>query len=343
MTTNNVHPTLASAYRQGLLDLLSHGQTVPSVRETTSPASGFGKGDRPSLELLGYSFSINDPWSCLVDSEVRPLRLPYCIGSLLWTLAGSNDLAYLQSYHADARNFSDDGISLSGAFGKRLFRYDERIDQIEAIIERLRDDPASRRTFAAICDPHDNVRRSREYPCCIGTQYFLRNGELQSITYMRAQHAMLILPYDAFLFMMIHCLVAARLGVRAGRYHHICGTFHIYESEREFAQRIVEEPLRPIQVDRASGTPAELQDILSFERMVRDAGLAADSRALDQMLDVVHGEPAFDRYAKLILLAHWFRSVDGERNPAFGRLDEVSQRMLVRQWSDADRRRAATV
>src|SRR6185295_4833924 len=205
----NSHPSLATAYRQALIDLLRNGHSVPSVQDPTSPASGFGRADRPSIEVIGYAFEITNPFACLADSECRPLRLPYCIGSLLWTLAGSNNLEHLQSYHPDARNFSDDGISLSGAFGKRLFQYRNEIDQIDLIVNRLQQDPFSRRTFAAICDGVDNVRRSREYPCCIGLQYFLRQGKLHAITYMRAQHALLILPYDAFLFMALQCLVAA--------------------------------------------------------------------------------------------------------------------------------------
>ena len=184
----NSHATLADAYRSTLIDVLERGNSVPSVQDPSSPASGFGTADRPSIELIGYSFEVQNPLACIVDSDARPLRLAYCVGSLLWTLNGSNDLAHLQGYHPDARNFSDDGISLSGAFGKRLFRSAGKIDQIAAIAERLLADPASRRTFAAICNAEDNVRQTREYPCCIGVQYFLRGGRLHSLTHMRAQH-----------------------------------------------------------------------------------------------------------------------------------------------------------
>lgn len=335
----DLHANLGAAYRQGLLDLLQSGHPVPSVQDPTSPASGFGTADRPAIELIGYSFEVTNPFACLVDSEARSLRLEYCIGSLLWTLAASNDLEYLQSYHPDARNFSDDGISLSGAFGKRLFQYRNEIDQIAAIVKRLQIDPASRRTFAAICNGEDNVRNSREYPCCIGLQYFLRQGALHSITFMRAQHALLILPYDAFLFMTLQCIVAARLGVAVGTYRHICGTFHIYEAERQLANRVLGEPLRSLEIGHPDGSGTELADAIQFEARARASGRARDTRSLLKMIEAGECGSEFARQSKLVVLAHWLHALSGEAgNAALGRLPEPMQVMMRRRWYIAQRR-----
>ncbi len=330
------YSNLAAAYRQSLIDLLHDGRTVPSVKEATSPASGFGAADRPSIELLGYAFEVTNPFACLVDSEARPLRLGYCVGSLLWTLAGSNDLVHLQGYHPDAKNFSDDGISLSGAFGRRLFRNQGNIDQIQAIADRLRVDPASRRTYAAICDAEDNVRQSREYPCCIGLQYFLRDGELHSITYMRAQHALLVLPYDAFLFMALHCLLAARIGASVGSYRHICGTFHVYESERSYAERVIGAPLHSVEFGRPNGNETELAEVIRFEERARASGVAGDSRMLLKMLPTAEDGSEFARYSKLVLLAHWIHSIDRSgKNVALEKLPDEMQTILRRQWGSS--------
>lgn len=328
-----LYPNLAAAYRQGLSDLLESGQTVPSVKDPTSPASGFGGADRPSIELLGHSFEVANPFACLVDSDARPLRLPYCVGSLLWTLSGSNDLAHLQSYHPDARIFSDDGISLSGAFGKRLFRYNDKINQIDAIIELLRIDPASRRTFVAICDANDNIRHSREYPCSIGLQYFLRNGKLHSITYMRAQHALLILPYDVFLFMMLQCLVAVRLGVAVGTYRHISGTFHIYDTEREFAKRVLAEPIRSIEFGHMDGSKVELAEVLQFEECARVFGCTRNLSSLLGMLETAEIGSDFAIHCKLVIMAHWLHTCDEQKNPALDLLPAHMQTMIRRQWA----------
>src|SRR5271156_2291381 len=141
-----VYNTFAEAYKNGLQCLVSEGRTVEGVTDPLSPGSQFGKSVRNTVELVGHAFEVASPSACLLVSKARPLRLAYCIGSLIWTLNGSDNLEEISFYNPLGRNFSDDGSHLSGAFGKRLFRYAERIDQLGVIMETLRSDPASRRT-----------------------------------------------------------------------------------------------------------------------------------------------------------------------------------------------------
>jgi hypothetical protein len=54
------------------------------------------------------------------DVARRPIRLAYCIGLLLWTLSGSDDLEWSRDYNVRASKVSDDGGHLHGVFGKRL-------------------------------------------------------------------------------------------------------------------------------------------------------------------------------------------------------------------------------
>jgi len=57
---------------------------------------------------------------------------------------------------------------------------------------------------------------------------------------MRAQQALTVLPYDAFLFMCIQLIISALVDADLGEYQHISGTFHIYDGERDLARRLVE-------------------------------------------------------------------------------------------------------
>lgn len=295
--------TLAEAYTAGLRHLLESGRYAPSVLEPQSPASGFGSGDRASLELLGYSFAIQKPLSALISCPTRPIRLEYCFGALLWTLAGSSDLDWLAYYHPSARNFSDDGISLSGAFGKRLFDFGSGLNQIDTIKARLGRDPGSRRTVGTITTADDNVRETREYPCCIAVQYFLRDNQLHAMTHMRAQQALTILPYDAFLFMMLQAILACRMGVEIGTYVHSAGTFHIYQSEIEIAQRILEAGVMPVDVGQPQNCESELPALLRLEDDLRTnpRKCAVDIAEAEVGTGTLFGQ------ARLVLLAHALR------------------------------------
>jgi hypothetical protein len=140
MTTRPTYKTFGEAYKDGLKCLLSEGSTVPRVKEVRSPGSHFGAAIRDTIEILGYSFEVTDPSACLLVSEARPLRLAYCLGSVAWTLNGSDNLEEIAFYNARGRAFSDDGVHLIGAFGRRLIKYNGHLNQIEIILAKLKGD-----------------------------------------------------------------------------------------------------------------------------------------------------------------------------------------------------------
>ena len=250
--------SLVEAYKDGLEAVLS-GKKVDSVLDPLSKASNFGVGNRPSRELLAHLLVVSNPANCLVSGPIVKLHLPYCFGLLAFSMSGDNRLDTLRYYRPGATEYSDDGWTLSGAFGSRLRGVNGEMDQMAAVLTRLARDPASRRTYSTIIRAEDNLIPSREYPCAAGVQLFLRDDRLTMLTVMRAQQAFTVLPYDAFLFMTIQLVLASQLGVQVGDYIHFSGTFHVYESEEPDILQTVNSdlkhaalPLPPLGADASS-------------------------------------------------------------------------------------------
>lgn len=283
--------TIAEAYSAGLHALLGKGLEVPSVRDPSSVASGFGAQDRPAIELLGYGFGILDPTAVLLECAACQPRLDYYFGLLAWSVVGSNDVAALAYYHPAATRFSDDGAHLSGAFGHRLFCH-QAGSQVDVLVDRLKSDPASRRAIATILDPSDNFRSSREFPCASTFQLFIRDGKLDCIVNMRAQQALFVLPYDVFIFTGLQVLIAAELGVEVGRYRHFAGTFHIYANERELAEEVVASQIQARSLNpptrRLNQQIAELE---KWEERLRLMGRNSDANGLEAVADEVAAIP----------------------------------------------------
>jgi hypothetical protein len=312
------YPTLADAYTEGLRTVVPAAR-VESVRDPLSKASNFGRGDRPSREVLCHLFAVERPSSCLVSGPSVKLHLPYCFGLLAFALSARNDLDSLRYYRPGAAEFSDDGWTLSGAFGCRLRGLGGNADQISAILARLSADPSSRRTYAAIIGPGDNLELSREYPCAAGIQFFLRDDKLTMLTIMRAQQAFTVLPYDGFLFMTMQLLFAARMGIPVGPYVHFSGTFHIYEAE----EAAVLETLR-VGVSSASLPPLPLgssavavliDDLVGLEQNLRNAVKVADTTYLRRILSVPSDGGLFG-VARTVLGAFAFRKLGLEEEEA---------------------------
>lgn len=301
------YDTFGEAYKSCLEKLLEEGTRVPGTCDPRSPGSRFGTTVRDTKELTGFSFEIKDGSQCLLISKARPLRLAYCVGSLAWTLNGSDELEEIAFYNPRGRDFSDDGVHLSGAFGKRLFKYGNKLDQVDLIARKLKQDPSSRRTVAAILLPSDQAQESREYPCAIAVQYLMRGDRLHAITFMRSQSAALVLPYDSFLFMSVQCIIAQRLGVSPGPYTHLSGSFHYYSDESEIVQRVSQEDNITISFGDFLGEGVDAHTICDFEKRVRLACKSAQLDALEALTKTGAGQsPAPPEPWKIVLLAHAF-------------------------------------
>ena len=282
---------------------------------------------KPAHLLRLYEFLLR-----ALISKARPIRLAYCLGSLVWTLNGSDNLEEIAYYNPRGREFSDDGVHLSGAFGRRLFRYEGRLNQIDHILAKLREDRSSRRTAAIILVPQDQTAASREHPCAIAVQYLLRQGRLSAITFMRSQSAAFVLPYDSFLFMALQCILSQSLGVEPGSYIHVSGSFHFYTDELDMVRRVVAGEVTTLELSDVLGAPLEVDKIRDFEQKVRTACNSRNIQALNRFADhpAGAGTPIVDPW-KLTLLIHAFHRSSMEeraRELAF-RLDDPLRSLVL--------------
>ena len=304
------YPSFAEAYTAGLRDVIGTGDEVPSVRDPLSKASDFGRNDRPYRELIGYQSRIDDPASCLAVTPHLPINLSYCFGLLAWSLDGRNDVGTPAYYRRGAHEYSDDQHTLSGAFGHRLLTANG--NQLEEVVGRIERDPAHRRGFALVLEPEDNFRKSREYPCAVGVHLFLRDGALTWLTVMRAQQALTVLPYDAFLFMGMQQYAASLLNVPSGPYIHQSGTFHFYANETGVARRIAEEPAEAATLPAFPGTPdggcEAARELIDFEQRLRGAAQSGDVATVDEI--AAHkANTDFADVARACLATHAYRNL----------------------------------
>jgi thymidylate synthase len=327
--------TAAAGYQEAVAAVLNHGTPAPPVIDPASPASRFGARPRAALELIGHGFSIAASALSLPIRSARPVDLPYAIGLMLWTLAGSEAVEWLSYYNAKAPKFSDDGERLCGSFGKRLISPNGSINQIEVCIARLRADPGTRRAFAAILTPEDTVSPRMDFPCAAGVQYFTRDGQLISVTFMRAQHALNLLPLDGFVFRGLQQYVAVRLGLKVGAYHHYCGTLHLYNDELNIAADTLSEPVIDCVLGDMVGGNA-LKQLFEFEARLRSStGDAGESISAIASQPLPNG--SFEEAARLILLMYALETSGGDPMTLIdiGLASEGTRALCRRHWTQS--------
>jgi thymidylate synthase len=304
------HDTFASAYVSGLEALLSRGAPVESVLDESSIGSEFGTRFRPTLELRPFAFRVRDPHACLIECERRQPDLGYTVGQWIWTMAGSDDVSQIAYYNRRGHMFSEDGARLAGAFGARMRR--SAGDQLERTISLLRRDPGSRRAIIAIAEASDSRSPMLDHPCAIAVHFLLRERKLEAITTMRSQSALMVLPYDAALFMMLQVWIAAELGVECGSHTWIANSFHVYEDELPLAHEVRRHGVEPGRVPSRIATPPSgaLERLLALEGELR----ALDGETQPEPLPEELADPAeFHGALASVLVA---RAISRSRDPS---------------------------
>lgn len=176
-------------------------------------------------EVLNAITIITDPTRNILTSSIRKMPVRYAVGELLWYLSGSNKLEDIKRYSKAWENLSDDGETVNSAYGYRIFKQ-FGFNQWEHVKNLLKADPSSRQAVIHIKDP--SCEPTKDLPCTVCLQYFIREGKLYATTYMRSNDIWLGFPYDVFSFTCLQTLLAMELGVELGTYTHIAGSLHCY-------------------------------------------------------------------------------------------------------------------
>jgi thymidylate synthase len=249
---------------------------------------------------LGHELVVGPgPLSIPLSPSRRP-DVTFACAQLLWVLAGAEDAASIGFYNPRAEVFADVNAHLSGAVGPRL---GGGRNFLLHNLRLLRRDPATRRAVIPLIYPDDLLNSSRDFPCGLALQFFLREGALTTVCFMRSQSALMVMPYDLVLFRGIQHVLASELGVPVGQYVHLTSSMHIYDEELISAQLIVDEPPHDVNFGVVDGGFRAADKCIRFEATVREAVCRDDQSIISKMVSEVHGEPkSFWDEVRIILL-----------------------------------------
>lgn len=205
-----------------------------------------------SREQLGVSFRLNNPVQRHITLASRRTNLVFNFAEALWYLSGTNDLAHIAYYAPSIRKFSADGVTLQGtAYGPRIFQHGPTgLDQWSQVLKTLVDDRDSKRAVVQIFQADEMfVAGNIDVACTLALQFFVRGDSLHGVGFMRANDAFRGIVSDVFSFTLLLELMATELDLKVGGYTHHVGSLHVYESDRSWAQQVLDEyagnPHRP--------------------------------------------------------------------------------------------------
>jgi thymidylate synthase len=207
-------------------------------------ASGFEVSPRgkKTRELPQRTVAVNMNFPVLTLPE-RKLNYRFMAAEALWIVNGNNELSLLTPYNPRMAEFSDDGVTLAGAYGPRI------LSQFEYVVNTLADDAETRRATLTIWTP--NPEKTKDYPCTVAMDFKIRNSKLNCHVFMRSSDIWLGLPYDVFSFTMVACEVLSRYNVAQltdvtlGTLYITAASMHIYEEHWNAASDLLSITPRP--------------------------------------------------------------------------------------------------
>ena len=172
------------------------------------------------------------------------------IDEILWIWQKkSNRIKDLNSHIWD--QWADESGTIGKAYGYQMQRkYEFKtksgikvLDQVDYVLELLKNDPSSRRIMTNIFNFEDLKDMNLE-PCAYGTQWLVKEGKLHLILNQRSQDMLAAngwntMQYAALLHMFAQCA-----GLKVGTLTHNIGDCHIYDRHIPLVEKLINaEPM----------------------------------------------------------------------------------------------------
>ncbi|MBD8591215.1 thymidylate synthase [Peribacillus simplex] len=194
--------------------------------------------------------SVKDLGPAFIEIQDDKFRMPllkkrnfnpfFALAEFSWFILGSNSLETLQHYINSYDNYSDDGITLNGAYGFRL-REKFDVDQVEKAIHILREDKQTRRVVISMWSVEDLGSMSRDIPCNTSVMLKIREGKLDMTVINRSNDLFMGIPYNVTLFFLFQCYMAKQIGCDIGYQRHFTDSLHLYETDLVKVGKIVND------------------------------------------------------------------------------------------------------
>ncbi len=211
---------------------------------------GIERSDRTGVGTLGIfghqmRFDLDEGFPLVTTKK---LHVKSIIHELLWFLSGTTNIRYLRDNGVTIWDeWADENGELGPVYGRQWRSWpvpDGRsIDQMAELIERLKNDPYSRRHMVTAWNPAE-IGMMALPPCHCLFQFHVADGRLSCQLYQRSADIFLGVPFNIASYALLTMMVAQVTGFRPGEFIHTLGDAHIYLNHLDQADlQLQREPL----------------------------------------------------------------------------------------------------
>ena len=213
-----------------LLRKIKEEGTIKTDRTGTGTKSIFGHQMR---------FDMADGFPLLTTKK---LYIKGIIHELLWFLSGDTNIRYLQENNVHIWDeWADENGDLGPVYGKQ-WRNFLGVDQIQNVINQIRNSPDSRRMVVSAWNPAEMDDMALP-PCHCLFQFYVADGKLSLQLYQRSADTFLGVPFNIASYALLLLMMAQVCDMKPGEFIHTTGDTHLYLNHLEQADiQLAREP-----------------------------------------------------------------------------------------------------
>ena len=209
----------------------------------------FLRGDTNIRFLLAHHNHIWDEWAFKNWIESSDYTGPDMTD---FGLRSESDPEFKQVYLEEKKKFdekilNDDALAkkygeLGNVYGAQWRHWQTRngsfIDQIQNVIEDIKNNPTSRRLIVTAWNPED-IPSSALPPCHVLFQFYVNDNRLSLQLYQRSGDMFLGVPFNIASYALLVHFIARETGLEVGEFIHTLGDAHIYRNHFEQVEQLL--------------------------------------------------------------------------------------------------------
>lgn len=224
--------------------------------------NGYDKGDRTGTgtrSVFGYQmrFDLQKGFPLVTTKK---LHLKSIVYELLWFLKGDTNIGYLKEHGVRIWDeWATEEGDLGPLYGKQWVAWEKpdgtTINQIQEVIDTLKNNPNSRRMIVSAWNPADlpdesispqeNVKQGRMAlaTCHAFFQFYVAGGKLSCQLYQRSADTFLGVPFNIASYALLTHMIAQQTDLEVGEFVWTGGDVHLYNNTIEQAKlQLTREP-----------------------------------------------------------------------------------------------------
>ena len=190
---------------------------------------GINFGDTKALFNVG--FYITDPMDNKIINKERNWKLDYAKAEWKWYLSEMRNISTLGEIYGKVPEIWKRMANSDGNVNSNYGWQWSRNDQIDYVIDLLRQQPNTRQAAITILDMKEHDTFTFDTPCTYAVQFTIVHGRLDMCVTMRSNDLWYGFCNDQYQFSNMQDMVSLELGIKPGTYYHFAHNIHLYNDK----------------------------------------------------------------------------------------------------------------